>query len=463
MSPRLEYVVTDVETDSGLVGTGLSYTTGVGGTAIVALLEDYCARMLVGEDPLAIGRLWETLGRQLRRSGTGLPQLALAAVDTALWDLAGKHAGLPVHRLLGGHCDSVPAYGSGIDLFLDERELLAHVDELLALGFGWIKIKVGKEDPAEDAARVAAVRRLIGPRRRLCVDANQAWALPDAVRHAAALASAGADLAWLEEPLHPEDVEGHASLRARVPLPVAIGESVYSDSQFLAYLRAGAVDVLQPDLARVGGFTGFLRIAHLAAAHQLPVAPHYLAELTLPALCAIPNGLGARVGARRHARRARGARGAHAARARSRPCLGSARPRRRARPGRARAPRGRRREPARWSTRARRSRHDALQERIAQVRAFIVAGGGGADYHDQEGEHWIDDHIATPMAIYPGYRADAARLRHRRARHPRRRGRGRSTARSAFGGHHRRRAGGVDRRAAPRPLPRGRARRPTSS
>jgi L-alanine-DL-glutamate epimerase-like enolase superfamily enzyme len=287
----LEYVVTDVTTDTGLVGTGLSYTTGVGGTAIVALVDDYCARMLVGEDPLAIGRLWEALGKQLRRSGTGLAQLALAAVDTALWDLAGKDAGLPVHVLLGGYRDSVPAYGSGIDLFLDEEGLLAHVEELLALGFDWIKIKVGKDDPAEDAGRAAAVRRLIGPHRRLCVDANQVWGLPTAVRHASALAEAGADLVWLEEPLHPEDVEGHASLRARVPLPVAIGESVYSDSQFLAYLRAGAADVLQPDVCRVGGFTGFVRIAHLAAAHHLPIAPHYLAELTLPALCAIPNGL----------------------------------------------------------------------------------------------------------------------------------------------------------------------------
>jgi len=287
----LEYVVTDVAADSGLVGTGISYTTGVGGTAIVALVDDYCARMLAGEDPLAIGRHWETLGKQLRRSGTGLAQLALSAVDTALWDLAGKAAGAPVHRLLGGVRDSVPAYGSGIDLFLDEDGLLAHVEELLALGFDWIKIKVGKEDPAEDAHRVAAVRGLIGPQRRLCVDANQVWELPDAVRHAAALAAAGADLAWLEEPLHPEDVEGHASLRARVPVPIAIGESVYTDSQFLAYLRAGAVDVVQPDICRVGGYTGFVRIAQLASAHHLPVAPHYIAELTLPALCAIPNGL----------------------------------------------------------------------------------------------------------------------------------------------------------------------------
>jgi L-alanine-DL-glutamate epimerase-like enolase superfamily enzyme len=287
----LEYVITDVETDAGLVGTGISYTTGVGGTAIVALVDDYCARMLTGEDPLAIGRHWETLAKQLRRSGSGLAQLALSAVDTALWDLASKDAGVPLHRLLGGCRDAVPAYGSGIDLFLDEDALLTHVEELLALGFDWIKIKVGKEDPAEDAARVGAVRRLIGPQRRLSVDANQVWELPDALRHVTALAAAGADLAWLEEPLHPEDVEGHASLRARVPLPIAVGESIYTDSQFLAYLRAGAVDVVQPDLCRVGGFTGFMRIAQLAAAHRLPVAPHYVAEITLPALCAIPNGL----------------------------------------------------------------------------------------------------------------------------------------------------------------------------
>jgi L-alanine-DL-glutamate epimerase-like enolase superfamily enzyme len=287
----IEFVVTDVETDTGLSGTGLSYTTGVGGTAIVALVDDYCARMLVGEDPLAINRHWETLGKQLRRSGTGLAQLALSAVDTALWDLAGKALRTPVHRLLGGCRDAVPVYGSGIDLVLDEDALLAHVEELLALGFDWIKIKIGKDDPAEDAARVAAVRRLIGPKRRLCVDANQVWELPDAVRHAGALAAADADLTWLEEPLHPEDVDGHASLRGRVPLPIAIGESVYTDSQFLAYLRSGAVDVVQPDICRVGGFTGFVRIAHLAAAHHRPVAPHYIVELTLPAICAISNGL----------------------------------------------------------------------------------------------------------------------------------------------------------------------------
>jgi L-alanine-DL-glutamate epimerase-like enolase superfamily enzyme len=287
----LEYVVTEISTDAGVVGTGLSYTTGVGGTAIVALVDDYCAGMLRGQDATAVGRIWSFLEKQLRRNGTGLVQLALSAIDTALWDIVGKSTGRPLHRLLGASHDRVPVYGSGIDLFLDEAGLLEHVDAMLGAGFEWVKIKVGRDDPGEDVSRVRAVRALLGPGRRLCVDANQVWTLPDARRHSAALEAAGADLVWLEEPLHPEDVRGHADLRRSTSLPVALGESVYTESQFLRYLEADAVDVVQPDVCRVGGFTGFVRVAQLAAAFHRPVAPHYVAELTVGALCAVPNAL----------------------------------------------------------------------------------------------------------------------------------------------------------------------------
>lgn len=284
----LEFVVTDVETDAGLSGTGIAYTTGVGATAVAALVDDYCAGMLLGADPLAIGRIWDFLEKQLRRGGSGLSQLATCAIDTALWDIAGKHHGVPLHVLLGARRDRVPAYGSGIDLFMDEDALLGHVEELLALGFRTIKIKVGKDDPAEDAERVRAVKALLGRARPLAVDANQAWDLPAALRGAAALAEL--DLLWLEEPLHPQDVRGHAELRRATRTPIAVGESLYTGPEFLRYLEAAAVDVLQPDVARVGGFSGLQHVAHLAAAHGLPVAPHYLPELTVGALCAIPSG-----------------------------------------------------------------------------------------------------------------------------------------------------------------------------
>jgi L-alanine-DL-glutamate epimerase-like enolase superfamily enzyme len=287
----LEYVVTEITTDAGIAGTGISYTTGVGGSAIVALVDDYCAAMLRGESPFEVGRVWSFLEKQLRRNGSGLVHLALASIDTALWDIVGKAVDQPLHRLLGACHERVPVYGSGIDLFLDETELLDHVETMLAEGFDWIKIKVGRDDPEEDAARVRAVRALLGPDRRLCVDANQAWTTADARRHAAALEAAGADLAWLEEPLHPEDVRGHADLRRTTSLPVAVGESIYSEGQFLRYLEADAVDVVQPDVCRVGGFTGLVRVAGLASAFHRQVAPHYVAELTVGALCAVPNAL----------------------------------------------------------------------------------------------------------------------------------------------------------------------------
>jgi len=123
------------------------------------------------------------------------------------------------------------------------------------------------------------------------VDANQAWTLADARRRAPTLEAAGADLTWLEEPLHPEDVRGHADLRRSTSLPIAVGESIYSEAQFLRYLEADAVDVVQPDVCRVGGFTGLVRVAGVASAFHRQVAPHYVAELTVGALCAIPNAL----------------------------------------------------------------------------------------------------------------------------------------------------------------------------
>jgi L-alanine-DL-glutamate epimerase-like enolase superfamily enzyme len=287
----LEYVVTEITTDIGIVGTGISYTTGVGGSAIVALVDDYCAAMLLGESPFASGRVWSFLEKQLRRNGSGLVHLALAAVDTALWDIVGKAVGQPLHQLLGACHERVPVYGSGIDLFFEQDALLDHVETMLADGFEWIKIKVGRDDPEEDAARVRAVRKLLGRGRRLCVDANQAWTVADARRRVPTLEAAGADLAWLEEPLHPDDVRGHADLRRSTFLPIAVGESIYSEVQFLRYLEADAVDVVQPDVCRVGGFTGLMRVAELASVFHRHVAPHYVAELTVGALCAIPNAL----------------------------------------------------------------------------------------------------------------------------------------------------------------------------
>jgi L-alanine-DL-glutamate epimerase-like enolase superfamily enzyme len=286
----LEYVITTVTLENGLTGTGFAYTTGIGASAILSLIDDYCAAMLVGRPAEGVERNWAFLYRQLHRCGTGgINSLALGAIDIALWDLEAKRLGQPLHRLLGGVRDSVPAYGSGIDLFLELDELLEEVEEFLAEGFDTVKIKIGKPDPDEDAERVRAVQKLMGSGRRLLVDANQRWTAAEAIGHLAPLRNAG--LAWIEEPLHAENVSGHADVRKMTGLPLAVGESLYTRHQFRDYLAADAVDIVQADVCRVGGFSEWLKIAQLASAYHRGMAPHYLAELSLAALCGIDNGI----------------------------------------------------------------------------------------------------------------------------------------------------------------------------
>ncbi len=286
----LEFIVARLETDGEITGTGLTYTVGVGGSALLALLEDYCAGLLVGRDLREPERLWRLLFDHLHRTGSGgLNTLAIAAVDIAVWDALARLWNLPLWQALGGACESIPGYGSGIDLFMTPEELSAHLGGYVRQGYRTVKIKVGRARLSEDVARLYAARETVGPDTRLVLDANQCWTVDEAVRRARAFEIF--QPAWLEEPLAPEDVPGHARLRRSTAIPIAVGESLYTAPQFLEYLRADAVDVLQPDVARVGGFTPWRKIAALAEAWNLPVAPHFLAELSLHALCAVPNGL----------------------------------------------------------------------------------------------------------------------------------------------------------------------------
>ena len=147
---------------------------------------------------------------------------------------------------------------------------------------------MGKPSAAEDLARLTAVREAIGPDTALMVDANQAFTRDEAVRRARLLEPL--DLTWIEEPLPADDVRGHALLAAATSIPVAVGESLYSIGQFREYLAAGAASIIQPDVARIGGITPWLKAAHLAEAFDVNVAPHFLMELHLSLSAAVPNG-----------------------------------------------------------------------------------------------------------------------------------------------------------------------------
>jgi L-alanine-DL-glutamate epimerase-like enolase superfamily enzyme len=219
-----------------------------------------------------------------------ITSLALAAVDIALWDLRGKALGQPLWLLAGGARQRVPLYDTeGGWLHLSTEELVAGARGSAAQGWGGVKLKVGKPDPVEDLERLTAVREAIGSRMDIMVDANQSLSYPDAKRRARLYESV--DLFWFEEPMPAEDIGGHARLAAATSLPIAVGESLYSPSHFREYLTAGAAGIVQPDVARIGGITPWLKTAHLAETFNIKVAPHFLMELHVSLAAAIPNAL----------------------------------------------------------------------------------------------------------------------------------------------------------------------------
>ncbi|MEV4349156.1 mandelate racemase/muconate lactonizing enzyme family protein [Actinoplanes sp. NPDC049596] len=283
-----ETVFVEIRTDDGGEGTGYTYTIGTGGTAVLALLRDYLLPRLPGQDPRRVEAVWRDLFLHTKATTVGaITSLALAAVDTALWDLRGKTAGLPLWVLAGGAKDRIPLYDTeGGWLQLTTEELVAGALKSREAGWPGIKMKVGRS-PFSDAERVRNVREAVGPDFDIMLDANQSLTTPDAIRRAKLLEPY--DPYWFEEPLPAEDVAGHEALSANTSIPIAVGESMYAPGQFAEYIRRGAAGVVQVDVARIGGITPWLKVAHLAEAANVAVCPHFLMELHVSLCCAVPN------------------------------------------------------------------------------------------------------------------------------------------------------------------------------
>ena len=277
-------------TDSdGVVGLGYSYTIGQGGGAVMALLRDDLIGQLIGQDAEEIGRIWRDLMFSVHATVVGaISSLALAAIDIALWDLRCKRAGVPLYKMLGAAKNSVPMYTTeGGWLHIEAADLVADALDAQSKGFSGSKVKIGRPHLAEDRARLNAVRNAVGPEYEIMVDANQSFNLAEAKRRAKMLEAF--DIAWFEEPMPADDVAEHALLAAGGSIPIAVGESLYSLSQFKDYLVSGAASVVQVDVARIGGITPWMKVAHMAEAHNIPVCPHFLMELHVSLVCAVPN------------------------------------------------------------------------------------------------------------------------------------------------------------------------------
>ena len=273
----------------GAIGTGYSYTIGTAGSSIMALLSDHLAPRLIGRDADAIEAIWRDLLFSTHATSVGaITSLALAAVDTALWDLSCRRAKLPLAIHAGGAKTSLPLYTTeGGWLHLEPAALVDDALAAKAKGFGGAKIKIGRPHVAEDVARLSAVRDAVGAAWDIMTDANQGLTLPEAIRRARHLEAL--DIAWFEEPMPADDIGAHHELARQTSVPIAIGESLYSISQFKDYLEANACSIVQVDVARIGGITPWLKVAHMAEAFNVPVCPHFLMELHVGLCCAVPN------------------------------------------------------------------------------------------------------------------------------------------------------------------------------
>lgn len=277
--------ITDAD---GIVGTGYSYTIGTGGPSAIKLIEHTLAPFILGCEADEIEKIWRGMLFATHATTVGaITSIAMAAIDTALWDLRCRRTNLPLHRLAGGAQASLPLYtteGGWLHL-----EISALVDDALAAkarGFGGCKIKLGR--PAhEDVKRIAAVRDAVGPGFEIFADANQAFTVDEAIRRAKLYEPL--DIGWLEEPLPADDVEGHARLSRSTSTPLAVGESIYSHLHFRDYLQRGACSIVQVDVGRIGGITPWLKVAHMAECFNVAVCPHFLMELHIGLCAAVPN------------------------------------------------------------------------------------------------------------------------------------------------------------------------------
>lgn len=286
------HVLARITTADGVEGAGYVVYPRPDLMTAVAQAARELGEHLIGASVLEAEEAWDRLARRGDWVGPGgLLHCALAPLDIALWDAAGKTLGQPVRRLLGGYRERLPAYASdGLWYSLTPDELAASARRHVDRGFKAVKLRIGKEaEPDGEVRRVRAVRQAVGPDVRIMVDATESWSFAQARRTGRLLQDAG--ISWLEDPVHHHDVAGLARLTRTLDVTIAAGEHLYHLDQFRALLQARAVDVVILDLARVGGITPWRKIAALAQAHRVAVCGHVVPEVQAHLLAAIPNGL----------------------------------------------------------------------------------------------------------------------------------------------------------------------------
>jgi L-alanine-DL-glutamate epimerase-like enolase superfamily enzyme len=287
--PAVRYVVARVETDAGIEGLGYTMLMGgMGAESVHAYIEHNLVPLLIGENPLEVGKLWQKMyeaDRGLRKKG--IPVYAMSAIDIGLWDIIGKSMDRPLWQLFGAYTDSIPVYGSGGFLSYSVDEIVEEARGFIEQGCRYYKFKIGRPNVLENVQRVREVRKALGDDVELMVDANQRWDVATNIRVGRMLEDCA--LYWYEEPVLADNIAQCAEVAKAIPIPVATGENEYTRYGFRDLVDAGAAQILNPDIHRCGGFSEMIKICHHAAAYDIKIAPHLVPELSISVLVSIPN------------------------------------------------------------------------------------------------------------------------------------------------------------------------------
>ncbi len=275
-----------IATDTGMTGIGIGNLD-----ATVCAAVDELAGVLIGADPLAFEQLWHRMWVPKLMGRRGKTTRAISTLDIGLWDLRAKAANMPLYQLLGGFRDRVPTYiaggyyeeGKGLDDLA--QEMITNVD----MGAQAVKMKVGALPLPADVERVQVVRDAVGPQVKVMVDANCAYRAYEAIQLARRIEPY--DIFWFEEPVAPDDMAGHRRLARATSIPIATGENEYTRYGFRDLIQHEAAAILNADALILGGVTEFMKVAYLAQAHDVDIAPHGPQQLHIHLVAAIANGL----------------------------------------------------------------------------------------------------------------------------------------------------------------------------
>ena len=285
----LNIVVIDTD-DPDIQGIGLA--GGMESTPEVgAAFVEHFKKGLIGNDPLNNEALWHAMWRPKLVGRRGISTRIIAGIDIALWDIKGKVANRPVYKLLGGYSNTVPVYIAGG--YYEEgkglSDLAEEMEKSVSLGANAIKMKIGGATINEDVERVRVVREAVGQNVKLMVDANCAYRYYEAIEIARKMEPY--DIFWFEEPVNPDDYQGHKLISQATAIPIATGENEYTRYGFRDLIENRCAAIIQPDALIMGGITEFMKVAALAQAHDLPVAPHGNQDVHVHLVSAVPNGL----------------------------------------------------------------------------------------------------------------------------------------------------------------------------